>query len=67
MRPSYSESDVNASPRRRAWQAENVSASAGAILERDARAFLHQAVSTPCLSVVRKAEGIWLQDVDGRR
>jgi 4-aminobutyrate aminotransferase len=67
MRPSYSESDVNASPRRRAWQAENVSASAGAILERDARAFLHQAVSTPCLSVVRKAEGIWLEDVDGRR
>jgi 4-aminobutyrate aminotransferase len=67
MRPSYSESDVNASPRRRAWQAENVSASARAILERDAGAFLHQAVSTPCLSVVRKAEGIWLEDVDGRR
>lgn len=67
MRPSHSESDVNASPRRRAWQAENVSASARGILERDACAFLHQAVSTPCLSVVRKAEGIWLEDVDGRR
>jgi 4-aminobutyrate aminotransferase len=67
MRPSQSESDVNASPRRRAWQAENVSASARALLERDAGAFLHQAVSTPCLSVARKAEGIWLEDVDGRR
>jgi 4-aminobutyrate aminotransferase len=67
MRPSHSESDVNASPRRRAWQAKNVSASARVILERDAGAFLHQAVSTPCLSVVRKAEGIWLEDLDGRR
>jgi 4-aminobutyrate aminotransferase len=67
MRPSHSESDVNASPRRRAWQAENVTASARGILERDAGAFLHQAVSTPCLSVVRKAEGIWLEDVDGCR
>jgi 4-aminobutyrate aminotransferase len=67
MRPDQSESDVNASPRRRAWQAENVGAAARGILERDAGAFLHQAVSTPCLSVVRKAEGIWLEDVDGRR
>jgi 4-aminobutyrate aminotransferase len=67
MRPSHSESDVNTSPRRRAWQAENVGAAARAILERDAAAFLHQAVSTPCLSVVRRAEGIWLEDVDGRR
>jgi 4-aminobutyrate aminotransferase len=67
MRPSHSESDVNASPRRRAWQAENVSASAQVILERDAGAFLHQAVSTPCLNAVRKAEGIWLEDLDGRR
>ncbi len=67
MRPSHSESDVNASPRRQAWQADNVGAAARAVLERDAGAFLHQSVSTPCLSVVRKAEGIWLEDADGRR
>jgi 4-aminobutyrate aminotransferase len=67
VRPSHSESDVNASPRRQAWQAGNVGASARAVLERDAGAFLHQAVSTPCLSVVRKADGIWLEDADGRR
>jgi 4-aminobutyrate aminotransferase len=67
MRPSDSESDVNDSPRRRAWQAENVGAPTRAILERDAGAFLHQAISTPCLSVVRKAQGIWLEDADGRR
>ncbi|MGH6943531.1 MAG: (R)-1-hydroxy-2-aminoethylphosphonate ammonia-lyase [Geminicoccaceae bacterium] len=67
MRPNDSESDVNVSPRRRAWQAESIGAAARGILERDAAAFLHQSVSTPCLSVVRKAEGIWLEDVDGRR
>ena len=67
MKPDHSESDVNVSCRRRAWQAANVGAAARDILERDAASFLHQAVSTPCLSVVRKAEGIWLEDVDGRR
>ncbi len=67
MRPSHSESDVNVSSRRQAWQAENIGTRARAILERDTAAFLHQSVSTPCLSVVRKAEGIWLEDADGRR
>jgi 4-aminobutyrate aminotransferase len=67
MWPDHSESDVNASPRRQAWQAANVGPAARAVLERDAASFLHQAVSTPCLSAVRKAEGIWLEDMDGRR
>jgi 4-aminobutyrate aminotransferase len=66
-RPEQSESEVNASPRRRAWQKAQVGAAARRLLKRDADAFLHQAVSTPCLDAVRKAEGIWLEDVDGRR
>src|SRR5690606_14269837 len=66
-RPEHSESEVNASSRRRAWQKAHIGAAARRMLQRDADAFLHQAVSTPCLSVVRKAEGIWLEDADGRR
>src|SRR5689334_19305511 len=38
-----------------------------AMLAEDARYFLHQSVSTPCLSAIRKAEGIFIQDSAGRR
>ncbi|MGH7068967.1 MAG: (R)-1-hydroxy-2-aminoethylphosphonate ammonia-lyase, partial [Acetobacteraceae bacterium] len=38
-----------------------------ALLARDTRAFLHQSVSTPCLNAVAKAEGIWVEDMAGRR
>ncbi len=37
------------------------------LLARDSRAFLHQSVSTPCLNAIKKAEGIWIEDVAGRR
>jgi len=33
----------------------------------DARYFLHQSVSSPCLTAIRRAEGIWIEDVQGRR
>ena len=56
--PAQTEGEVNLSARRRKWQADNVDAEARALLDRDARAFLHQSVSTPCLTVAAKAEGI---------
>jgi 4-aminobutyrate aminotransferase len=65
--PAQSESDVNFSDRRTAWAAANVSAESRRLLERDAELFLHQSVSTPCLSVIAKAEGIFIEDADGRR
>ena len=37
------------------------------MLARDAAVFLHQAVSTPCLNVIIRAEGIWIEDTAGRR
>lgn len=62
-----SEGDVNLSPRRKAWQDGNVGAGARALLEEDARYFLHQSLSTPCLTAIRSASGIWLETVDGER
>ena len=38
-----------------------------ALLAADDRVFLHQALSTPCLAAVSRAEGIWIEDTDGRR
>jgi 4-aminobutyrate aminotransferase len=65
--PKPSESDVNLSSRRKAWAKRNIDADTQALLEEDARYFLRQAVSTPCLNAVRKAEGIWIEDMAGRR
>lgn len=62
-----SEGDVNLSPRRREWSAEHIGAAAQATLAQDARHFLHQSLSTPCLNVLTKAEGAWIEDVEGRR
>jgi 4-aminobutyrate aminotransferase len=65
--PAAGEGDVNHSPRRRAWSAAHIAGPSRDLIERDARAFLHQSVSTPCLNAIARAEGIWIEDVAGRR
>jgi len=65
LRPS--EGDVNHSPRRSEWQHTHLDDATRALLARDSAAFLHQSVSTPCLSAIRRAEGIWIEDMAGRR
>ncbi len=65
--PNILEGDSNLSPRRREWAARNVDAVGQALLDEDARYFLQQSLSTPCLTAVRRAEGIWLEDTAGRR
>ena len=65
--PSLSEGESNRSPKRREWSARNIDESTRAILDEDSRYFLHQSVSTPCLNAIARAEGIWIEDVQGRR
>ena len=62
-----SEGDVNISPRRAEWQAANLDDKTQALLEEDARYFLHQSLSTPCLNALRACEGIYIEDLQGRR
>ncbi|KAB1070293.1 (R)-1-hydroxy-2-aminoethylphosphonate ammonia-lyase [Methylobacterium planeticum] len=62
-----SESDTNLTDRRAAWQARSLDPATRTLLARDSAAFLHQSVSTPCLNAVARAEGIWIEDVAGRR
>ena len=66
-RPNQAEGEVNLSDRRRAWSKSNIDAPTRAVLDEDSRYFLHQSVSTPCLNVIAKAEGIWIEDTQGRR
>lgn len=60
------EGDVNGTRERLEWQSRNVSDAAREQLEADSAYFLHQSMSTPCLHVVEKMEGIYFTDMDGR-
>ena len=62
-----SEGDINLSPRREEWQVANLDAETRALLEEDARYFLHQSLSTPCLNALRTCGGIYIEDLQGRR
>lgn len=64
---AQSEGDTNLTDRRCVWQSQSLDEPTRSLLERDAGAFLHQSVSTPCLNAIVKAEGIWIEDVAGRR
>jgi hypothetical protein len=60
------ESEVNFTSRRQAWQDAHLDGTTRSLLAEDARYFLRQSVSTPCLSAIRRAEGIWIEDATGR-
>lgn len=62
-----SEGDINLSPARQEWSRQHISAATRQLLEEDARYFLHQSLSTPCLNVLDHAEGSFIRDVEGRR
>jgi 4-aminobutyrate aminotransferase len=62
-----SEGDLNLTPHRAAWAKEQVSGRTKEVLERDAEVFLHQSLSTPCLNVLKSAQGAWIEDLEGRR
>lgn len=61
------EGESNLTWRRKRWAASFESATSKSLLARDSEHFLHQSVSSPCLSAIRKAEGIWIEDTEGRR
>ncbi len=65
--PIQSESDSNISLRRQQWSKAHHGSDTQRLLEDDSRVFLHQSVSTPCLSVIAKAEGAWIEDTEGKR
>jgi 4-aminobutyrate aminotransferase len=67
MMHDHSEGDINLGDARAAWQRGYIDAETRTLLDEDSRWFLHQALSTPCLNVVERAEGIYLIDTAGRR
>ncbi len=62
-----SEGDVNVSAQRQAWLDANIDAETKSWLDEDARYFLRQSLSTPCLNVLKSCDGVWVEDLQGRR
>ncbi|WP_367718270.1 aspartate aminotransferase family protein [Nitratireductor sp. GISD-1A_MAKvit] len=63
----HTEGESNTSPMRRVFAQSRNDGSTQELLDRDGRAFLHQSLSSPCVSTIAKAEGIWIEDTAGRR
>jgi 4-aminobutyrate aminotransferase len=63
----HTEGEANTSVARADWTARETHAPTQALLGRDANAFLHQSLSSPCVATIAKAEGIWIEDTAGRR
>lgn len=66
MVPSHGEGDLNTSSLRAEWQRQHLNRATHDLLQRDAAVFMHQSVSTPCLSAVRRVHGIYIEDLSGR-
>lgn len=63
----HTEGESNRSDARASWYAAQDHAPSRELLRRDAEAFLHQSLSSPCMAAIRHAEGIWIEDAAGRR
>lgn len=61
------EGDINTTEERTRWQETFLSDHSKALLEEDAKYFLHQALSTPCLDPITGVDGIYIMDEDGRK
>lgn len=61
-----SEGDINLTSARAEWMSENLDAPTRQWLDEDARYFLHQALSTPCLDVLQSAGGASITALNGR-
>lgn len=64
---AQSEGDTNSGARRDNWRAGHVGRESRSLLDRDEAVFLKQSLSTPCLTAIRHADGIWIEDMDGGR
>jgi len=67
MKLIHWEGESNQSAARRAWAVKHPDRATRDLLARDADAFMHQSLSSPCVSTIAKAEGIWIEDTAGRR
>ncbi len=59
--------DVNTTENRRKYWERNLTGESKRWFDADKTYFLHQSLSTPVLNVIAKAEGIYIEDLDGKK
>ncbi len=62
-----SEGDLNLSEHRQQWLDAHIDDESQEWLDEDRRYFLRQSLSTPCLNVLKSCDGIYIEDLQGRR
>jgi 4-aminobutyrate aminotransferase len=63
----HTEGESNTSKARQEWSTQAIGPHSKPLLKRDAKVFLHQSLSSPCVSTIKTADGIWIEDLDGKR
>lgn len=61
------EGDINYSLERDLWNTNHTDKETISLLEKDARYFLHQSMSTPCLDVLQNCEGVFIENIEGKK
>jgi 4-aminobutyrate aminotransferase len=59
--------DVNTTPNRKKYWQRNLDGRALEIFKEDCTYFLRQSLSTPVLNVLRRAQGIYIEDLNGKK
>jgi 4-aminobutyrate aminotransferase len=65
-KPERSEGDINLTNGRTSWVKNNINSKTAELLEEDAKYFMHQSLSTPCLNVLQSCKGSNITDIEGR-
>ncbi len=63
----HTEGESNKTRARAEWLGTSVGRNSAPLLQRDSDVFLHQSLSTPCVGTIARADGIWIEDMDGRK
>ncbi len=59
--------DVNTTKNRRKYWERNLLGESKKWFEAEKKYFLHQSLSTPVLNVLAKADGIYIEDLNGKK
>jgi 4-aminobutyrate aminotransferase len=61
------EGDINISLIRDAWIANEIDDKTKILLDKDARYFLHQSLSTPCVDVLKSCSGAYIENISRKK
>lgn len=66
MKQDKIEGDINLSEERQKWYEDYLGEKSKALIDEDAKYFLHQSLSTPCLNILESCSDSFIYDLEGR-